>query len=119
MLYSRPKYALNHNPEFTTPGGTMARNAARLKMGYYPLPESEAARLRALLNFSGAASVVDPCVGQGTAFHIITQSAEVRRVLDCAESLRQIIGISLDARGLQEEIDYTLEIKRDYEVKGT
>ena len=41
------------------------------------------------------------------------------RVLDCAESLRQIIGISLDTRGLQEEIDYTLEIKRDYEVKGT
>ena len=27
----------------------MARNAARLKMGYYPLPESEAVRLRALL----------------------------------------------------------------------
>ena len=29
----------------------MARNTARLKMGYYPLPESEAARLRALLSF--------------------------------------------------------------------
>ena len=57
----------------------MARNAARLKMGYYPLPESEAARLRALLNFSGPAPVVDPCVGQGTAFDIITQGAEVRR----------------------------------------
>ena len=28
----------------------MARNAARLKMGYYPLPESEAVRLRALLS---------------------------------------------------------------------
>jgi len=41
------------------------------------------------------------------------------RVLDCPESLREIIGISLDARGLQEEIDYTLEIKRDYEMKGT
>ena len=57
----------------------MARNAARLKMGYYPLPESEAVRLRALLNFSGPAPVVDPCVGQGTAFDIITQGAEVRR----------------------------------------
>ena len=57
----------------------MARNAARLKMGYYPLPESEAARLRALLNFTGPASVVDPCVGQGTALEIITQGAEVRR----------------------------------------
>jgi hypothetical protein len=57
----------------------MARNTARLKMGYYPLPESEAVRIRALLNFSGPASVVDPCVGQGTAFDIITQGAEVRR----------------------------------------
>jgi len=57
----------------------MARNAARLKMGYYPLPVSEAVRLRALLNFTGPASVVDPCVGQGTALEIITQDAEVRR----------------------------------------
>jgi hypothetical protein len=57
----------------------MARNAARLKMGYYPLPESEAVRLRALLNFTGPASVVDPCVGQGTALEIITQGADVRR----------------------------------------
>jgi len=57
----------------------MARNAARLKMGYYPLPESEAVRLRALLEFTGPASVIDPCVGQGTALEIITQSAEVRR----------------------------------------
>ena len=56
----------------------MARNAARLKMGYYPLPESEAVRLRALLSFAGQASVVDPCVGQGTALEIITQGADVR-----------------------------------------
>jgi hypothetical protein len=45
----------------------MARSAARLKMGYYPLPESEGAKLRELLTFTGPASVVDPCVGQGTA----------------------------------------------------
>jgi len=57
----------------------MARNAARLKMGYYPLPVSEAMRLRALLEFTGPASVVDPCVGQGTALEIITEGAEVRR----------------------------------------
>lgn len=43
---------------------------------------------------------------------------DAARVLDCPESLREIIGISLDARGLQEEIDYTLAIKRDYEMKG-
>ena len=57
----------------------MARNAARLKMGYYPLPESEAVRLRALLSFFSPASVVDPCVGQGTALEIITKGADVRR----------------------------------------
>ena len=57
----------------------MARNAARLKMGFYPLPISEAMRLRALLEFTGPASVVDPCVGQGTALEIITEGAEVRR----------------------------------------
>ena len=57
----------------------MARNAARLKMGYYPLPVSEAVRLRALLSFLSSVSVVDPCVGQGTALEIITHGADVRR----------------------------------------
>jgi hypothetical protein len=44
----------------------MARSVAKLKMGFYPLPESEGAKLRQLLSFTGPASVVDPCVGQGT-----------------------------------------------------
>ncbi len=57
----------------------MARNAARLKMGYYPLPVSEAVLLRALLSFLSSVSVVDPCVGQGTALEIITQGADARR----------------------------------------
>jgi hypothetical protein len=55
------------------------RNVARLKMGYYPLPETEAPKLRALLSFSGTASVIDPCVGQGKALHFITQDADVFR----------------------------------------
>jgi hypothetical protein len=62
------------------------RNVARLKMGYYPLPESEGDRLRALLSFTEPASVIDPCVGQGTALHLVTSSVEVRRY-----------GIELDA----------------------
>ena len=57
----------------------MARNAARLKIGYYPLPKSEAVRLRALLSFLSSVSVVDPCVGQGTALEIITHGADARR----------------------------------------
>jgi hypothetical protein len=55
------------------------RNVARLKMGYYPLPEPEGVKLRSLLSFDGPASVIDPCVGQGTALHLVTRDAEVRR----------------------------------------
>ena len=57
----------------------MARSVAKLKMGFYPLPVSEGAKLRQLLSFIGSASVVDPCVGQGVALHLITQGADVRR----------------------------------------
>ena len=31
--------------------GVSMRSAARLKMGYYPLPESEGVKLRSLLSF--------------------------------------------------------------------
>lgn len=55
------------------------RNAARLKMGYYPLPESEAVKIRSLLAYSEPASVIDPCVGQGTALDLVTSNAPVRR----------------------------------------
>ena len=49
------------------------------KMGYYPLPESEGAKLCELLSFTAPASVVDPCVGQGTALDLVTHGADVRR----------------------------------------
>ncbi len=62
------------------------RNVARLKMGYYPLPESEGVKLRSLLSFSQPASVIDACVGQGTALQIITKDAPAR-----------LYGIELDA----------------------
>jgi hypothetical protein len=54
------------------------RNVARLKMGYYPLPVVEGEKLRALLSFSQPASVVDPCVGHGTALKLVTSDAPVR-----------------------------------------
>jgi predicted RNA methylase len=54
------------------------RSAARLKMGYYPLPESEGEKLRALLSFATQASVIDPCVGQGTALRTVTSGAPIR-----------------------------------------
>ncbi|MGA2653618.1 MAG: DUF6094 domain-containing protein [Terracidiphilus sp.] len=55
------------------------RNVARLKMGYYPLPEMEGVKLRSLLSFAGLASVIDPCAGKGTALELLTSDAPVRR----------------------------------------
>ena len=66
------------------------RNAARLKMGYYPLPESEGVKLRSLLTYGQPASAIDPCVGQGAAIHLVTKDAPVRRY-----------GIELDAERAQ------------------
>jgi len=55
------------------------RDAARLKMGYYPLPESEGVKPRSLLTYPQSTSVIDLCVGQGAALHLITINASVRR----------------------------------------
>ena len=44
------------------------RLAGRLKLGFYPLPEREAARLGACLDCPAAFSALDPCVGEGAAF---------------------------------------------------
>jgi hypothetical protein len=46
---------------------------------HYPLPESEAQKLRSLLSFTAPASVIDPCVGQETALHLVTSDSKVRR----------------------------------------
>src|SRR5215472_6220052 len=63
------------------------RTAARLVMGYYPLPVVEAERLRRLLVFpTNTFSAVDPCVGAGTAFNTLL-----------GEILCHRYGIELDA----------------------
>jgi predicted RNA methylase len=56
----------------------MARNASRIKLGYYPLPEPEAARIRRFLVFSPAAAAVDPCAGTGSALRTIAGNADCR-----------------------------------------
>jgi len=49
-------------------------------MGFYPLPLSEAQRIRRFLWFPGAqSSAIDPCVGDGVAVEVITGGAEVVR----------------------------------------
>ena len=55
------------------------RNAGRLKLGYYPLPQEEGIRLRKLLQFTGPASVLDPCAGTGAALHQLTDGAKCSR----------------------------------------
>jgi len=57
------------------------------RLGFYPLPLSEAQRIRRLLLFPDQpSSAIDPCVGDGVAFEPITSDAEVLRY-----------GIELDA----------------------
>ena len=63
------------------------RWSGRIRMGYFPLPLSEAQRIRRFLLFpDSSSSAIDPCVGDGVAFEAITSGAEVLRY-----------GIELDA----------------------
>jgi SAM-dependent methyltransferase len=56
-------------------------------MGFYPLPPSEGARIRACLSFPPqGCSALDPCVGTGSALTAITAGGEVR-----------LYGVELDA----------------------
>jgi len=63
------------------------RFAGKSRLGFYPLPFSEAHRIRRCLLFPDQpSSAIDPCVGDGVAFEAITSGAEVLRY-----------GIELDA----------------------
>ena len=56
------------------------RGIARQKLGYYPLPQNEAERIRRFLSFHGdAVSVLDPCAGGGAAMATITSGAKAVR----------------------------------------
>ena len=63
------------------------RFQGKSRLGFYPLPLSEAQRIRRFLLFpSTPSSAIDPCVGDGVAFEAITSGAQVLRY-----------GIELDA----------------------
>jgi hypothetical protein len=63
------------------------RNQGRIRLGYFPLPLSEARRIRAWLHYpTSLVSTIDPCIGDGAAFLAITAEACARRY-----------GIELDA----------------------
>jgi hypothetical protein len=69
----------------------MARNAARLKLGYYPLVENEAKRIRQSLQFPNTCAALDPCAGTGRALDLIAGAAGAR-----------LYGIELDAFRAEE-----------------
>lgn len=52
------------------------------------------------------------CTGYDIRIWFHSQDAE--KATDNTEKVRQIVGAALDALGIQEEIDYTLEVARHY-----
>jgi hypothetical protein len=57
----------------------LARQISVLKLGYFPLPEKDANRIRQCWHFAREASVLDPYAGRGAALRTITDGAEARR----------------------------------------
>ncbi len=56
------------------------RLAGRQRLGFYPLPISEAERIRRFLTFPDKqCCALDPCVGDGAAFAEITSDKRVLR----------------------------------------
>jgi len=53
------------------------RFQGKSRLGFYPLPLSEAQRIRGFLLFPDSSSAIDPCVGDGVAFEAITSGADV------------------------------------------
>ncbi len=51
----------------------------KTRLGFFPLPVSEAMRLKTCLAFSSQFSAVDPCVGDGVAFSVLVEGAPARR----------------------------------------
>ena len=63
------------------------RIQGKLRLGYFPLPLTEARRIRACLRYpTSSFSAIDPCIGDGAAFLTITGESYARRY-----------GIELDA----------------------
>src|SRR6185437_1314224 len=59
--------------------GSKLRPHGKIKLGFFPLPIAEAARLRNCLILPAEFSAVDPCVGDGVAFtHLLKNTAAHR-----------------------------------------
>jgi len=79
--------AIGGQPSTRHRKGTSMRIQGRLRLGFFPLPLTEARRIRACLRYPASPfSAIDPCIGDGAAFLTITGESGARRY-----------GIELDA----------------------
>ena len=104
------------------------RIAARLKLGYYPLPVEQGPMLRAQLAFPNApTSALDPCCGTGAALHALTASSnttlygvelDANRAVSAKESgIQTIQGNVFDVRARVERLSFLyLNPPYDFEV---
>jgi hypothetical protein len=67
------------------------RPQGKTKLGFFPLPVPEAARVKKWVNFPEEFSALDPCVGDGVAFTHLLEGAQARRY-----------GIEIDANRAEE-----------------
>lgn len=107
------------------------RNAGRLKLGYFPLPLTEADRLRAHLIFPEQQfAALDPCTGDGGAFQVLMHDSTALRYgleLDSyrAEQARKrdiavIQGDTLDVECRVDSLSFLyLNPPYDFEVGST
>ena len=75
------------------------RLAGRLKLGFYPLPLSEAERIRIRLRYPDEFSAVDPCVGDGVAFSRLLR-----------ESNAHAYGIEIDAYRAEQAAELSIHV---------
>ncbi len=90
----------------------MARNTSRLKLGYYPLPEAEASRIRQLLSFASATNALDPCAGTGAVLRVIANASGCRRYgieLDSGRAASAAAVLDEVIHGSTFETDCTVE----------
>ena len=74
------------------------RPHGKAKLGFFPLPESEAARLKNCLVFASEFSALDPCVGGGVAFTRLLHSVTAHRY-----------GIEIDANRAEQALALGIE----------
>jgi tRNA1(Val) A37 N6-methylase TrmN6 len=101
-----------HDPE----GGLWPGVFQAIKLGYYPLPPAEGARLRRLRAFEPGASAADPCAGTGAALHQLTEGAEVdkhgveldagRATASAASGITTVHGNLFDTIGKAESVSF-------------